>query len=147
MLPNIWKNFSSRDVIGLRIAAATVALAPSVASAMTLVQFFGFLNIFVGLFLTIALILYGAAFIIYTTRYGTPHRDESLKLIEIALNILFVLIVILGVVQYFQRNPGNMAYIIGTIVFLVVVGLIIYAYSGEKKKTGPPGPPGAPPGR
>ncbi|MEK7106719.1 MAG: DUF4181 domain-containing protein [Patescibacteria group bacterium] len=124
----------TRKISWLRALAAITVLLPASASAMTLVQFFGFLNIFVGLFLTLALILYGAAVIIYTTRYGCPHRDESLKLIEWGLSILFVLIVLLGIIQYFQRHPANMAYIIGTIVFLLVIGLIIYAYSGEEKK-------------
>mgnify|MGYP001576665480 FL=1 len=125
---------------GLAVAAAPLQDS---ASGMTLVQFFGFLNIFIGIFLTLALILYGAAVIIYFTRFGNPNRAESLDLVELGLTILFILIVVLGVVQYFQRHPANMAYIIGTIVFLLVVGLIIYAYSGgEKKPAGPPGPPG-----
>ena len=135
----------SRRIISLQILAAASALLPSTASAMTLVQFFGFLNVFVGLFLTLALILYGAAVIIYATRFGCPNRMESLDLIEWALSILFVLIVVLGVVQYFQRHPANMAYIIGTIVFVIVLWLIIYAYSGGKKKEAPPGPMGPPP--
>ena len=136
-----------RKIMSLQGLAVAVALLPGTASAMTLVQFFGFLNIFVGLFLTLALILYGAAVIIYVTRFGCPNRMESLDLIEWALTILFVLIVVLGVVQYFQSHPANMMYIIGAIVFLLIVGLIIYAYSGgEKKPAGPPGPP-PPPGR
>ena len=134
-----------RKIMSLQGLAVAVALLPGTASAMTLVQFFGFLNIFVGLFLTLALILYGAAVIIYVTRFGCPNRMESLDLIEWALTILFVLIVVLGVVQYFQSHPANMMYIIGVIVFLLIVGLIIYAYSGgEKKPAGPPGPPPPP---
>ena len=135
----------SRRIISLQILAAASALLPSTASAMTLVQFFGFLNVFVGLFLTLALILYGAAVIIYATRFGCPNRMESLDLIEWGLTILFILIVVLGIVQYFQSHPANMMYIIGVIVFLLIVGLIIYAYSGgEKKPVGPPGPPPPP---
>ena len=134
--------------MSLQGLAVAVALLPGTASAMTLVQFFGFLNIFVGLFLTLALILYGAAVIIYVTRFGCPNRMESLDLIEWALTILFVLIVVLGVVQYFQSHPANMMYIIGVIVFLLIVGLIIYAYSGGEKKTqGPPMGPPPPPRR
>ncbi|MDO8522161.1 MAG: hypothetical protein Q7S08_02650 [bacterium] len=129
-----------RNVIKLQTLATVAIFIPGTASAMTLVRFFGFLNIFVGLFLTLALILYGAAVIVYFTRYGTPHRDESLKLVEVGLTILFILIVMLGIVQYFQSHPGNMAYIIGTIVFVLVIGLVIYAYSGGKeKKEQPPG--------
>lgn len=132
------------NVHGLVAAAAPLS---DPASGMTLVKFFGFLNVFVGIFLTLAIILYGAAFIIYVTRFGCPNRMESLDLIEWALSILFVLIVVLGIVQYFQRHPANMLYIIGTIVFVLAVGLIIYAYSGgAKKPAGPPGPP-PPPGR
>ncbi|MDO8552018.1 MAG: hypothetical protein Q7S01_00645 [bacterium] len=137
-----------RNITGAHVFAAAIALVPNSASAMTLVQFFGFLNIFVGLFLTISLILYGAAIIIYTTRFGCPNRDESLKLIEWGIAIVFVLIVLLGIVQYFQRNPANMAYIIGIIAFLLVIGLLYYLYGGEEKKSaGPPRPPGPPPGR
>jgi cytochrome bd-type quinol oxidase subunit 2 len=127
----------SRRIFGLQAFSAATLLLPSAASAMTLVQFFGFLNVLVGLFLTLALILYGAAVIVYFTRYGTPHRMESLTLVEAALSILLILIVVLGIVQYFQAHPGNMVYILGTIVFVLVVGLIIYAYSGEKKEGGP----------
>src|SRR3989338_4533095 len=135
----------TRNILSLQVIAVSAAFLPTAASAMSLVQFFGFLNIFVGIFLTLALILYGAAFIVYTTRFGCPNRMESLDLIEWALSILFVLIVVLGVVQYFQRHPANMAYIIGTIVFVIVLWLIIYAYSGGKKKEAPHGPMGAPP--
>ena len=135
----------TRNILSLQVIAVSAAFLPTAASAMSLVQFFGFLNIFVGIFLTLALILYGAAFIVYTTRFGCPNRMESLDLIEWALSILFVLIVVLGVVQYFQRHPANMAYIIGTIVFVIVLWLIIYAYSGGKKKEAPPGPRGPPP--
>jgi cytochrome bd-type quinol oxidase subunit 2 len=125
-------------IFGLQMLAIATVLLPNAASAMTLVQFFGFLNIFVGVFLTLALILYGAAVIVYFTRYGTPHRDESLKLIEFGLTILFILIILLGVVQYFQSHPGNMTYIVGTIIFLLVIWLIIYAYSGGGKEDGSP---------
>src|SRR3990167_9698074 len=100
----------TRNILSLQVIAMSAAFLPTVASAMSLVQFFGFLNIFVGLFLTLALILYGAAFIIYTTRFGCPNRMASLALIEWALTILFVLIVVLGVVQYFQSHPANMVY-------------------------------------
>ena len=109
---------------------------------MTLVQFFGFLNIFVGLFLTVAIILYGAACIVYFTRFGCPNRDESLELIEWALTILFLLIVILGIVQYFQSHPGAMMYIIGVVVFVFVVWFLFYAFRVVEKKPPPPmGPP------
>jgi len=121
----------------LQALVPVVALVPGTAFAMTLVQFFGLLNVFVGLFLTLAMILYGAAVIVYFTRYGTPHRMESLRLVEAALSILLILIVLLGIVQYFQSHPGNMLYIIGTIVFVLVIGLIIYAYSGGKKEDEP----------
>lgn len=128
----------SRNIIALQGLAATVAFVPTAASAMTLVRFFGFLNVLIGIFLTLAIILYGAAVIVYFTRYGTPHRMESLDLVEVALSILFILIVLLGIVQYFQSHPVNMVYIIGTIIFVLVIGFIIYAYSGgEKKEDGP----------
>lgn len=136
-----------RNVMNVHGLVAAAAPLSDPASGMALVKFFGFLNVFVGLFLTLAIILYGAAVIIYFTRFGNPNRAESLDLVEWALSILFVLIVVLGVVQYFQRHPANMVYVIGIIVFVLAVGLIIYAYSGgAKKPAGPPGPP-PPPGR
>lgn len=130
-------------ILAVRMFVAAVFIVPSAASAMTLVKFFGFLNILVGLFLTLALILYGAALIVYFTRFGCPNRMEALDLVEWAIAILFILIVLLGIVQYFQSHPTNMVYVIGVILFILIVWLIIYAYSGGvKSPSGSPGPPG-----
>lgn len=104
-----------------------------------LTQVVGLFNIFVGLMLVVALLAYGAGFVMWATRLGSwpSPRDEAIHIMMWTPTILFVLVVLLAVVQFLQNHPRAGAYIISTIILLVVIGVIIYLAlnaRGEKKE-------------
>lgn len=117
-------------------AAVFTALAPALASAQTISQAVGLFNVFVGLMLTAALLAYGIGFVVWITRLGTwpSYRTEAIKIMEWSVVILFVLVVLLGIVQFFQNHPRAAAYTVSVIVILLVGGVILFlaAKGGEK---------------
>ncbi len=116
--------------------ALFVAMAPAVASAQTLSKTVGFFNVFVGLMLTVAILTYGTGFIVWVVRLGTwpTYRTEAIKIMEWSVVILFVLVVLLGIVQFFQAHPRAAAYTVSAIVILLIVAAILFlaAKGGEK---------------
>lgn len=101
-----------------------ILFAPLSAHALTLVQVTELFNVFVGLMLTVGLLIYFAGLGLYFSRLGTwpNHRDKAIKIMEWGVAVLFVLIVILIVAQYFQRYPE--------IASIVVAGLFLFAVAG-----------------
>jgi len=75
---------------------------------------------------------------VYFTRLGTwpSDRDLAIKIMEWGVSVLFVLIVILAIVQFFQNYPKVATTVVSAIVALVILGLILYvaANTGGKKK-------------
>lgn len=120
------------------------SIFPLPAFALSIPQALGFLDIFIGIFLTVSIILFGAGLIIYAVRYGTVHREEAFHYMQPAIAILFVLFVLMALVHYFQRHPGAFINIAGLILFILLVWLIIYIVSLDKKKKekGPNNPGG-----
>lgn len=119
-------------------ALASVAL-PTFASAETsLTQAVGVFNVFVGLMLTAALLTYGIGFVIWSTRLGTwpTYRTEAVKIMEWSVVIIFVLVILLGIVQFFQYHPRQAAFVVSAILAVIIVWIIVYlaAHSGGKKK-------------
>lgn len=117
---------------------ALVVALPMSAAALGLSHVIGFFNIFVGLMLATALVLYGTGFIMWLCRLGTwpSYRTEALRIMEWSVVVLFVLVVLLAIVQFFQGHPRTASYVVSTIVVLLVVGgaLFAAAKSGEKKE-------------
>lgn len=113
-----------------------VAMAPAVASAQTFSKTVGLFNVFVGLMLTVAILTYGIGFIVWVVRLGTwpTYRTEAIKIMEWSVVILFVLVVLLGIVQFFQNHPRAAAYTVSAIVILLIVAAILFlaAKGGEK---------------
>lgn len=70
---------------------------------MTLSQFVGIFNIFVGILLVAAMLLFFGGFVVYLTRLGTERRADGLAYMKDGLTVLFVLIILLGIVQLIQR--------------------------------------------
>lgn len=93
---------------------------------------------FVGLMLTAALLTYGLGFVIWLTRLGTwpTYRTEAIKIMEWSVVILFVLVVLLAIVQFFQYHPREAAFVVSAIVAIIIVGIIVFLASrpAEKKK-------------
>lgn len=119
-------------------AFPVLALPASASAETSFVQAIGLFNVFVGLMLTVALITYGAGFVIWITRLGTwpTYRTEAIKIMEWSVVILFVLVVLLAIVQFFQYHPREAAFVVSVIVGLAIVGIIIFLVSrpAEKKK-------------
>ena|SRR3989344_1489442 len=123
----------------LSIFLAT-SFVPSFASALTLVQVVQLFNIFVGLMLTAALLMFFGGLWVYFARLGTwpSHRDTAIKIMEWGVGILFVLIVILAIVQFFEKYPTIASMIAGGIVLLGVLylGFTMARASAAAKKEG-----------
>ena len=70
---------------------------------MTLSEFVGIFNIFVGVLLVVALLLFIGGFIQYLVRLGTERRADGLAYMKKGITILFVLVILLAIVQLIQR--------------------------------------------
>jgi hypothetical protein len=112
--------------------------APALALGAQISEAVGVFNIFVGLMLTVALLTYGIAFVIWLVRLGTwpTYRTEAVKIMEWSVVILFVLVVILGIVQFFQNHETAGAYVVSFLIVIAVFWIIIYLaiHSGGKKE-------------
>lgn len=117
---------------------AAIALAlPAIARAeTTFTQVIGLFNIFVGLMLTVALLTYGLGFFLWITRLGTwpTYRTEAIKIMEWSVVILFVLVVLLAIVQFFQFHPREAAFVVSVLVAIIIVWIILYLASRPKEK-------------
>lgn len=116
------------------------AVVADAGGSALLTQVVGIFNIFVGVMLVVALLLYGGALIMWVTRLGSwpSPRDEAIEMMAWAPTILFVLIVLLGIVQYVQRHPAAGASIVGFLVVLiaawVIISLALHAGGGKKEE-------------
>ena len=118
-------------------AFLATALVPEPALALTLVQVAELFNIFVGLMLTAALLIFFGGLWGYFARLGTwpSDRDQALKVMEWGVAVLFVLVVILAIVQFFQRYPMLTSMIVGSIALLLILGVILYLAVNTGKST------------
>jgi hypothetical protein len=111
---------------------------PAVASAQILTKTVDLLNIFAGILLTVALLTYGLGFIMWITRLGSwpSYRTEGIKVMEWSTGILFVLVVMLMITNFFRDHSSLAMYITAAIVVLILFGIIISvaASSTEEKK-------------
>jgi membrane protease YdiL (CAAX protease family) len=114
-----------------------VVFSPGSVSALTLVAVAEFFNIFVGLMLTMALLVFAAGLWGYFARLGTwpSNRDQPIRVMEWGVAVLFVLVVIVAVVQWFERNPAVASMLVGTIALLVIFGFILYVAVKSGKDT------------
>jgi len=123
------------------VLAVPALLLPALASAeTTFTQVIGLFNIFVGLMLTVALLTYFLGFFLWLCRLGTwpTYRTEAIKIMEWSVVILFVLVVLLAIVQFFQYHPKEAGWVVSVIVGLIIIWIILYlaAHSGGGKKKG-----------
>ncbi|OGG50614.1 hypothetical protein A2763_03505 [Candidatus Kaiserbacteria bacterium RIFCSPHIGHO2_01_FULL_54_36] len=113
-------------------------LLPQVASAQTVAQAAGLFNVFVGLMLVSAMLAYGIGFVVWAVRLGTwpTYRTEAIKIMEWSVVILFVLVVLLAIVQFFQNHPRTAGMIISFIVAAILIWIIVVlaAKSGGEKE-------------
>ena len=120
----------------LTLAPPLAGLMPSLAFAQTVSRAVGLFNIFVGLMLVAAFLAYGAGFVVWVTRLGSwPNfRTQGIHIMEWTPVILFVLIVLLAIVHFFQGNPGAAAGVLAVIVFLLIIWAILALMRGAKSE-------------
>lgn len=92
---------------------------------MTIVQIINLFNVFVGLYLTATLLVFFGSFIMYLARLGTypTYRESAIRGMEWGVAMLFVLIVLLAIVQLFERRPD----VATTIFALAAIVAAIFA--------------------
>lgn len=123
-----------------RLLPLLTLLSPSLALAQvnTTSQIAGLFNIFVGLLLTVAMLTYAVGLIMWFVRLGTwpTYRTEAIKIMEWSVAQLFVLVVLLAIVQFFQRHPQAAMYVLSFIVVVGIIAMAIYiaSHSGEEKE-------------
>jgi hypothetical protein len=118
----------------VRIFPLSATLLPAVASAQTITETVGLFNIFVGLMLTAAILFFVAGLVVWATRLGTypTYRTEAIHIMEWGVVILFMLIVLLAVVHFFQNDPQMASYVLATLVFLAILWAILYIATRPK---------------
>ncbi len=119
--------------------AIVAALLPYTCDAFTVVQFLNLFNIFIGLYLTATLMMFGVSLIVYFARLGTwpSHRDTAVKGMEWGVAMLFVLVVLVAIVQLFERHAVIATTILALIILAAVVIAIVLSVAsskGEEKK-------------
>lgn len=134
------------------IYGSLAALMPTPVFAMTFIQVLGVFHMFVGVFLVAIVLTFASGVFVYFVRLGTwpTHRDTAIEVLEWAISMLFVLIVILGVVRFFESYPYLALLLFGLAVLFVVLIYLLRAFAGggAKKKAPPAGTrPGAAPRR
>jgi hypothetical protein len=100
----------------------------------------GLFNVFVGLMLTAALLIYGVGFSMWWIRLGSwpSYRTDAIRALEWAVATLFTLVVLLGIVQFFQQHREAAMYVVSVIVLVLVIWAIVYmvrqSSGGEEKE-------------
>ncbi len=105
---------------------------------VTFVQIAEIFNLFTGIMLTVAILVFAGGLASYFPRLGTwpSYRDSSIKVMEWAVAILFVLVVIMGIVQYFERYPKITSAILAIIILVSVAVFVMRTFSAPKKEEG-----------
>lgn len=102
----------------------------------TTTQLLAFFNLFVGVMLTLSIVLFIGGFLMYLVRLGTwpTYREEAVEVMKWGVSILFTLVVILAI-QQFLLNHLLVAVTIGALIILYFVfWLYMQGSSGGEKK-------------
>lgn len=96
-------------------------------------------NIVVGLMLVAAFLAMVGGLMQWYVRLGTwpTYRDDSIKIMEWGVAILFVLVVLLGVAQYVQTHMAVSMMALGAVVAAIavyVVGTTFLSGKGEEEE-------------
>lgn len=117
----------------LPFLALLATFVPESASALTLVQVLGFFHVAIGLLLTITILTFIVGLGIYFARLNTwpSHRDHAIIVLEWAVVMLFVLLVLAAIVNFFQNKP-EVALPILAFVVVVTVAILIVRYAATR---------------
>lgn len=131
---------NTRTLLRLLPLATVVAPALARAEVSTVARIVGIFNVFVGLMLGVALLFYGFGLVMWFVRLGSwpSYRTEAIRSMEWSVAILFTLVVLLGIVQFFQNHQRAATYVLSAIILILIVWVILYLVvhsgSGEKEK-------------
>lgn len=128
----------------IRLLPLVTLLMPALASAQVgaVSRVLGIFNIIVGVMLTAALLTYFLSFATWVIRLGSwpNYRTSAIRAMEWSVALLFTLVVLLAIVQFFQRHPNEATYVLSAIVVLFIVWVIVFLIrhsgGGEKKAEG-----------
>jgi len=114
---------------------------PSPALAFSFVQALGLFHIVFGLLLTFTLLIFGTGLVVYLSRFNTwpSHREAAIVILEWGVAMLFMLVVLLAIVNFFQ-NHGDIALPILAFIIIVIVAIVIIRVMAAPKKSAPPNP-------
>jgi hypothetical protein len=91
--------------------------APPIATVQNV---YGLFNVFVGVMVALSFIAMMGGLVVWWVQLGLIGRTQGIKIMEWGVVILFVAVVLLKVVQYFQLNPSA-----GALFAAIVVGIFI----------------------
>ncbi len=93
---------------------------------MTFLQLIHIFNIFVGLYLAATFMVFFVGLGVYFTRLGTwpSSRDQAIVILEWAVSMLFVLIVLLALIRFFELHLA-LGLTILALIIIVVVGVFV----------------------
>lgn len=92
-----------------------------VISEVGIGQLFGLFNIVAGLLLVAALLTFGGGLVSYFGRLALAKRDESLITMQWGVRLMFVLVLMLGIVEFIQLHT---ALVLQLLAVAVLIGLI-----------------------
>jgi hypothetical protein len=113
---------------GLAAATGTGAIG---GTGITGGDIFGLFNIFVGLMVVGAIIAFVAGLIVWTVRLGTVGRSEGIRIMEWGVVVLFVVVVLLAIVQYFTTHPAAVTILIAIVVALFIGYIVLEVIRGS----------------
>ena len=89
----------------------------------------GFFNLFIGLMLTVSILLFIGGFATYLVRLGTwpTYRTQAVEIMMWGVSVLFVLVVVLGAQQFLA---AHLAVAVSIIAFIIVAGVAWLVYKG-----------------
>jgi hypothetical protein len=126
--------YTGRVLHGLAVATSSVGAS---ATGVSGGDIFGLFNIFIGVMLVAAILAYVTGLIVWIVRLGTIARVEGIHIMEWGVVILFVLVVLLAIVQYFTSHPQAVTMLIAGIIAIFVGWIVIQVMKGsggEKKE-------------
>jgi hypothetical protein len=117
-------------------AVLSIAFVPSSASALTFLQVIGLFHIAVGLLLTATLLVFITGVGVYVSRLNTwpSHRDMAIRVMEWGIVMLFVLILMLALLDFFQNHTAIALPILAVLILVTVGFLLVRAAALQRKK-------------
>lgn len=115
-------------------------LVPASASALTISQIAGLFHMVFGLFIVFTFLIFGAGVSIWAARFNTwpNHRDQAIKVLQWAVGLIFILMLLVGLVQFVQRYTSIALTILAAIVIIGVLILIVRHIATKKKASASP---------